>query len=223
MELQKHLDEHSVLKIETLDIAQKTDLTDSGDCSVHKHDDRYYTEAEITTALALKANDNAVVKLTGDQTVAGVKTFGSIPVLPASNPTTDNQAARKAYVDAASLNKFASGITSRDNTAASGNQTIAHGLGITPKHIKMTVFLVDCYSFGNYDGTTYSCIVYRIDTSSGSAFAFSDRVIYAGRDTSASSSQSATCSLDATNITLAWTKTGTPPAGTIYIMWEAYY
>lgn len=39
------------------------------------------------------------VALTGDQTVAGVKTFTSIPVLPASNPTTDNQAARKAYVD----------------------------------------------------------------------------------------------------------------------------
>ncbi|MBW1953717.1 MAG: hypothetical protein JRI59_08235 [Deltaproteobacteria bacterium] len=35
-----------------------------------------------------------------NQTVAGVKTFSEIPVLPASDPTTDNQAARKAYVDA---------------------------------------------------------------------------------------------------------------------------
>lgn len=33
------------------------------------------------------------------QTIAGIKTFSSIPVLPASDPTTDNQAARKAYVD----------------------------------------------------------------------------------------------------------------------------
>ena len=33
------------------------------------------------------------------QTIAGVKTFSSIPVLPASDPTTSNQAARKAYVD----------------------------------------------------------------------------------------------------------------------------
>lgn len=39
------------------------------------------------------------VKTTGDQTIAGVKTFTSIPVLPASDPTTDNQAARKKYVD----------------------------------------------------------------------------------------------------------------------------
>ena len=28
---------------------QRTDLTDSGDCSIHKHDDRYYTESEVTT------------------------------------------------------------------------------------------------------------------------------------------------------------------------------
>lgn len=33
-------------------------------------------------------------------TIAGVKTFSSIPILPGSDPTTSNQAARKAYVDA---------------------------------------------------------------------------------------------------------------------------
>lgn len=33
------------------------------------------------------------------QTITGIKTFGSIPVGPASNPTTDNQLARKKYVD----------------------------------------------------------------------------------------------------------------------------
>ena len=49
------------------------------------------------TALDLKADDSAVVKLTGNQTVAGVKTFSSSPVVPA--PTTDLQAATKKYVD----------------------------------------------------------------------------------------------------------------------------
>jgi len=33
------------------------------------------------------------------ETIAGTKTFSSIPVLPASDPTTDNQATRKLYVD----------------------------------------------------------------------------------------------------------------------------
>jgi hypothetical protein len=36
---------------------------------------------------------------TGAETVEGVKTFSSIPVLPSSDPTTDNQLIRKAYAD----------------------------------------------------------------------------------------------------------------------------
>lgn len=36
----------------------------------------------IQTQLNAKAADNAVVKLTGDQTVAGVKTFSSDPIVP---------------------------------------------------------------------------------------------------------------------------------------------
>lgn len=43
--------------------------------------------------------DADVVHDTGDETIAGVKTFSSIPVLPGSDPTSDNEAARKAYVD----------------------------------------------------------------------------------------------------------------------------
>ncbi len=35
----------------------------------------------------------------GDQSIDGVKTFTSIPLGPGSNPTSDNQLARKAYVD----------------------------------------------------------------------------------------------------------------------------
>lgn len=48
------------------------------------------------TAYALIAN---VVLLTGDQTIAGVKTFSSFSVTPSSAPTTDYQAANKKYVD----------------------------------------------------------------------------------------------------------------------------
>ena len=42
---------------------------------------------------------STLVKLTGDQTIAGIKTFSSILVLPASDPTTDNEAVRKAFLD----------------------------------------------------------------------------------------------------------------------------
>lgn len=43
------------------------------------------------------------VNTTGTQTVAGVKTFSSIPVLPATDPTTENQAVRKGFADGAYL------------------------------------------------------------------------------------------------------------------------
>lgn len=55
-----------------------------------------------------------VVNLTGNQTIAGVKTFSSPPI-SATNPTANNQVANKAYVDTVG------------NTAVklTGNQTIA--------------------------------------------------------------------------------------------------
>lgn len=40
-----------------------------------------------------------VVETTGDQTIGGVKTFTSIPALPNSDPTSDNEAARKKFVE----------------------------------------------------------------------------------------------------------------------------
>lgn len=58
---------------------------------------------KITGLAAATANGDAVrfeqpVMLTGDQTIADIKTFTSIPVLPASDATTDNQAIRKKQV-----------------------------------------------------------------------------------------------------------------------------
>ena len=43
--------------------------------------------ANLSTALSAKADDNAVVKLTGDQTIAWTKTFSTSPVVP--NKTAD--------------------------------------------------------------------------------------------------------------------------------------
>lgn len=48
-------------------------------------------------SLASKADDATVVKLSGDQTIAGVKTFATSPVLPV--PTSSTDAATKDYVD----------------------------------------------------------------------------------------------------------------------------
>ena len=43
--------------------------------SGHTHDDRYYTETEVDTKLNAKANDNAVVHTSGNETITGNKYF----------------------------------------------------------------------------------------------------------------------------------------------------
>jgi hypothetical protein len=53
----------------------------------------------LVSDLAAKAADSAVVHNTGNETVAGVKTFTSSPAVP--TPTTSGQAASKGYVDTA--------------------------------------------------------------------------------------------------------------------------
>ena len=52
------------------------------------------TSGGIYTALSAKANDSAVVKLTGNQTIADVKTFSSSPILP--TPTTSDNSTKGA-------------------------------------------------------------------------------------------------------------------------------
>lgn len=53
---------------------------------------------DATTKTYVDGLDAADVKLTGDQAIAGVKTFSSSPIVP--DPTTAQQVASKAYVDA---------------------------------------------------------------------------------------------------------------------------
>ena len=50
-----------------------------------------FTTGGAYTELAKKADDNAVVKLTGDQTVAGKKTFSTLPCLPGLTTGTQVQ------------------------------------------------------------------------------------------------------------------------------------
>ena len=53
-----------------------------------------------------EAHEPDFVDKVSDETINGIKTFGSIPILPASNPTTDNQATRKAYVDSKVVKEY---------------------------------------------------------------------------------------------------------------------
>ena len=72
-------------------------------------DNRYYTETELdngqldTRYYTETEADNRFVNVTGAESIDGVKTFTSSPIVP--TPTTDYQAATKSYVDANFWNK----------------------------------------------------------------------------------------------------------------------
>lgn len=55
--------------------------------------------ASFHSRIDLKANDNAVVKNTGNQNVAGVKNFLSFPLHPIAMPTNPSESVHKHYVD----------------------------------------------------------------------------------------------------------------------------
>lgn len=94
---------------------------------------------EVYDAIALKADDNEVVKLSGDQVVAGVKTHSSSPLFPTVAPGTNNtQAATTAFVKAAidallsgapgaldTLNELAASLGNDANFAATVTNALA--------------------------------------------------------------------------------------------------
>lgn len=78
----------------------------------------------LTDAIATKANADAVVNLTDEQTIEGVKTFSMVPIV-ATQPTDDNQVANKAYVDSRAVSGG-----SGDATKASWGLNWAAGIAL---------------------------------------------------------------------------------------------
>ena len=74
-----------------------------------------------------------IVLTTGDQTVAGVKTFSSFPVTPSSAPTTDYQVTNKKYVDDTIPSMVSMAILqNRQNQNTGGGDTTAGSWLIVP-------------------------------------------------------------------------------------------
>lgn len=104
-------------------------------------------------------DDATLVHITGAETIAGVKTFSSIPVLPASDPTTANQAVRKAYADAMKISQILDYGTSQSSYTTK-----------TPADIKM------CYGVVTVTNGTYATISNLPFTSASSYKAFLTKV-----------------------------------------------
>lgn len=76
----------------------------------------------VNTALATKANDNAVVHVSGSETISGTKTFATAPSVPTPQNTGD--VANKAYVDSAVANVGAGNYLSTAGGTMTGALTL---------------------------------------------------------------------------------------------------
>lgn len=118
--------------------------------------------------------------------------------------------------------KHTNGTTTRDMTAATGSVNIAHSLGIAPIKVRITALLWTSvtdnqFSFGVFNGVDGNTL-YLSNVAGGAAAASGGTGIV--NLNIGANSQIATVAVDATNIILSWTKTGTP-TGTAQILWEA--
>lgn len=104
-------------------------------------------------SVTVEGFDSSVfVTITDNQNVGGIKTFTSIPVLPASNTTTDNQAVRKAYVDTSIVDLLPPGCIHAyaGSTAPTGYLLCDGSLVSTTTY--STLFAIIGYTYGGGGG-----------------------------------------------------------------------
>lgn len=120
------------------------------------------------------------------------------------------------------------GTSSYDLTTASGPQTIAHGLGRIPRIVQIQGTIasstVVSEANGSYDGTTNVCVyrvlVFSAGVLSTVGFGNSNTIgLIVWMDAVGTAKQEGVITVDATNITITWTKTGAP-VGTFSMKWH---
>lgn len=126
---------------------------------------------------------------------------------------------------------YKNGLTSKNLSDASAGQTIAHGLGKAPKRI---IFHAT-YSgnsgadggtmHGTWDATSQNCVGYMSKEGSTSAQADADytnaTALKIVEQAAITNYQVGTVSVDATNITITWVKTGSAGSTSWNIVWMA--
>lgn len=124
----------------------------------------------------------------------------------------------------ANMPKIKIGVTTRAGNAASSTQTIAHGIGRAPRFVEIEVYYhgsggtTVSQSHGIYDATSSVCI-FAVNTTTDASTGNSTNMLEVhGASTD---KQVATITVDATNISLAWTLTGTMDSQNMNIKWKA--
>lgn len=213
-------------------IVENADLADGAVDNAKVASDAAIVYSKLDLTSGVVNSDVSASAAIVDTKLATISTAGKVSSAALTNLASIPSGA--GVIPAANLPGFtaATGQTTRAGSTASGDQTIAHGLGKTPFLVRITAAaIVDtgargALSIGSYDGTTQQCIYKSDDGGNGNttfiAEGSSSHIIRLYRKRAGSTGdQSATIAVDGTNITLSWTKTSNDIAGTMYIAWEA--
>jgi hypothetical protein len=141
--------------------------------------------------------------------------------LGTSDTKYPSQNAVKTYVDNGLA--FKCGTATKDIADASGTQNIAHGLGRTPKYVRIIARATKSTTTGTFAvaETVYNGTTQASQSSFGNTTWQVTAVFKLALDESAGvNGQTGVVTFDATNIAIAWTKAGTP-TGTYQLLWEA--
>ncbi len=162
------------------------------------------------------AADQTILAADYVSTSAGAGDSGKVPKLNGSGQLDTSFLAWKGSIG--------SGRTTHD-LSANGAQTIAHGLGVAPKLVKVTMLFINsnllAESFSVYSGGTQSSLNRSKDTSTTDTYISDSAMgLIMTKITVTQDYNSYAITVDATNITLTWTKTASP-TGTAEILWEA--
>lgn len=126
---------------------------------------------------------------------------------------------------------FKNGTASKDASDASATQNIAHGLGKTPKYVKITYLntvtatstsTVFDGGFSVYNGTTQSSVSTYGVSGGNRAYNIAGTTIKLQSYNNLADSTTGVITFDSTNVIITWTKNGANANGIFTLLWEAY-
>lgn len=121
---------------------------------------------------------------------------------------------------------YKSGVTTKNISDSDTTQTIAHGLGKTPKFVRIRVVKggtsgVTTVSVGSYNGTDQSCIYSGANNATSRDGNSSSAGVVLISSLTTNGYNTGTLSFDGTNISIAWVKSNSPSSETFQLAWEA--
>lgn len=187
------------------------------------------SDTKIATQKAVKAYVDTGGNINASETTRGIVEEATDAEVTAGTATGATGA--KLFITPAKLSTRLSaytflttnsGATTKNIADADATNTIAHGLGAIPKLVRISAKYNDSTNYvslmeSNYSNSTQSSnyVYFNLEPtlnvgSGNTARIFKDNATYT----------TVTITVDSTNISLAWAKTGSP-TGSAYIIWEA--